>query len=89
MDIAAARAVGAAREELRRAARHLRRKEMTAAADAVERALALAPELPEKLAADLKRLAGDTEGAQARYRRYLDLGATTREDEEEARAFVP
>jgi isopenicillin-N N-acyltransferase like protein len=91
VDIAAARAVGAARDELGRAARHLRRKEMSGAADAVERALALSPDLPEawKLAADLKRLAGDTEGAQARYRRYLDLGATTREDEEEARAFVP
>jgi hypothetical protein len=90
-DAAAARAVVAAREELAEAALLLRRHQPAAAADRVERALALAPELPAawKLAGDLKRLAGDVEGAQARYRHFLELGAPTREEEEEARAASP
>ncbi len=89
-DAAAARAVLAARDELAEATRLLHRRQIAAAADRVERALALAPELPAawKLAGDLKRLAGDAEGAQARYRRFLELGAPTREEEEEARSAL-
>jgi hypothetical protein len=89
-DAGAARAVVAARADLVDAARLLRRRQVGAAADLIERALALAPELPAawKLAGDVKRAGGDTDGAQVRYRRFLELGAPTREEEDEARAAL-
>src|SRR5262249_23537909 len=90
VDVDAARAVVAARRHVRDGMRLYARQSYAAAADHAERALALAPELPEayKLAGDVRRVAGDAEAAGARYRRVLELGATTKDQEEEIRAYL-